>query len=43
LAISDDREKDHILVLHIEGGRDHFIRILLKKLGIEQFIKKIGD
>ena len=27
VAISDDRVKEHILVLHIEGGRDHFVRI----------------
>ena len=25
VAMSDDTKKDHILVLHIEGGRDHFI------------------
>lgn len=30
VAISDAREKDHILVLHIEGGRDHFVRICMK-------------
>lgn len=29
VAISNDREKDHILVLHIEGGRDHFVRLRL--------------
>lgn len=27
VAISNDLEKEHILVLHIEGGRDHFVRI----------------
>ena len=25
VATSDESQKDHILVLHIEGGRDHFI------------------
>lgn len=25
VAMSDELKKDHILVLHIEGGRDHFI------------------
>lgn len=27
VAISDEKVKEHILILHVEGGRDHFVKI----------------